>query len=152
MRATVAETLQIWADYNQTRMAVKFSSPFMQSSLTQASPTYGTLRHIYSWMAANILTRNSSKPKCLLMGINLPKYATPQSTPPTCILCLQPRLHLRWTPHFFRPDFISLQIVLLVLRQLRCTVLIFIRQQPVLSPPPSFTPNSITVIPFIEPP
>ena len=61
-----------------------------------------------------MLQHQSTPPRlnfCSLVSVNnLPKSTTPLSPPPRCS---KPGLHIWWTPHFFRPDLICLQILLL---------------------------------------
>ena len=50
-------------------MTLSSSSLSTHSTLTEAYLTFKTLQHISSWMAANLLTLNSSKTEFLLIGL-----------------------------------------------------------------------------------
>jgi len=64
--------------------------------------------NISSWMTAKLLTLNSSKTEFLLISLSKQLAKINNSS-----LCSKPRLHIRWTPDFFWPDLICLQVVLL---------------------------------------
>ena len=65
------------------------------------------LNRISSWTTVNLLTLNSSKTEFLLISLSKQLVKKPQLLTQHHSLCSKHRLYIRWTPHLFWPDQLS---------------------------------------------
>ena len=93
----------LYADDNQ--LFLSFLPTDLDSSIVHL---HNALDRISSWMTANLQTPNSSETEFLLIGLSKQLAKINNSS-----LTSKPRLHIWWTPYFFWPDLICLQILLL---------------------------------------
>jgi len=130
---------------DDTQLFFLFYPPNFDSCITHLQ---NALQQISSWMTANLLTLNSPRQNSYSLDSesNLTRYTTPHLTPLTLLATLDSSLmNILRSLIKFRP---SPKLAITISDSFIVSVLTLIPTQLAPLPPPSFTPNSITVIFF----